>query len=122
MFIFATVADNISRRKAFMLSISISNLGMTILCLSQSMEMAVTGMFIIGLSAAPVIRIIEAIISETTEKTLKQKFLSSMTVTRSIAYILLATIYKAIGNWRYSMLYSGLLSGVIMSIAFYFLV
>ena len=84
--------------------------------------MAVTGMFIIGLSAAPVIRIIEAIIFETTEKTLKQKFLSSMTITRSIAYILLATIYKAIGNWRYSMLYSGLLSGVIMSIAFYFLV
>ena len=122
MFIAVMISDNISRKKAFLFCLFVCNFGMFLICIAQNMTTAVVGIFIIGLSNSPTTRIIQNIISETTQKNLKQKFISTMWISVSVGYFLLTVLYENIGHWRFSMLYSGLLPGITFLIVFYILI
>ena len=122
MIVAIMISDNISRRKAFLFCLSVSNLGMLIMFLSATMEVALVGLFTMGLSNAPLLRIIQAFVSEVTEKDLRQKFLTSMWISQSAGLIIIGIIYPAIGNWRYSILFTALLPGFFIFMAFFYFV
>ena len=77
LFIAATISDNLSRRKAYLFCSFVGLFGILIILTASSMGIAVFGLFVVGLTNSPNIRIVQVIIPETTEKQLKQKFFST---------------------------------------------
>ena len=109
-------SDNKSRRTAVILLIVLVDIGFVILVLSVNMPMAIIGMFILHLGATPLMRTAQALLSEITEPNLRQKFVSSLVGGLAIGALIAGVVYPAIGHWRYSSLYIGLLPAICLTI------
>ena len=122
MFLAVTISDNLSRRKAYLFCCFVSLFGMLMVFTASSMGIAVFGLFVVGLSNSPNLRIIQVIVSETTEKELKQTFLSTQLGAFGIGSLLVGILYPSIGHWRTSILLCGILPGLVIMVGFFFII
>ena len=113
--------NNQSRKKSLLLCYFFCIAGSLLMMVSQKIEVACVGLFIIGLGNMNPTKFGLAIISEITEQTLANKFISSTPIGVTIGGILTPVFYEAINNWRLFTLYFQLLPSILVFLVIFFI-
>ena len=84
--------------------------------------MAGLGLFILGLGQMSITKMNAVILSEITEKSLKEKFLASYLVSHALGVLAVGYIHTVFNDWRPTILYFQVLPNLFFLVLCYFLV